>query len=60
MDDELNKKIIAEKNEVYGNKSRTGYAWKLKNIKRVKVDSEVKGKLGLWTYDINEEELKTL
>ena len=60
LDDELNKKIIAKKNEVYGNKSRTGYAWKLKNIKKVKVDSEVKGKLGLWTYDINEEELKAL
>ncbi len=60
LDDELNKKIIAEKNEVYDNKSRTGYAWKLKNIKKVKVDLEVKGKLGLWTYDINEEELKTL
>ena len=32
LDEKLNKKIIEENNIAYGNKIRTGYAWKLKNI----------------------------
>ena len=60
LDEKLNDEIIAEGNIAYGNKRRTGYAWKLKNIKKVKYDSEVKGKLGLWNYEINEEDLELI
>ncbi len=35
LDEKLNKKIIAENNIAYGNKIRKGYAWKLKNIKKI-------------------------
>lgn len=31
-------------------KNRTGYAWKLKNIKKIKPIQE-KGQLGIWNYD---------
>lgn len=57
LNDELNKKIISQNNIAYGNKYRNGYAWKLKNIKKIKYDKEIKGKLGLWNIDINENEL---
>lgn len=52
LDEKLNKKIIAENNVAYGNKIRTGYAWKLTNVKKVECDREVKGQLGLWNIDI--------
>lgn len=53
LDDELNKKIISENNIAYGNKYRNGYAWKLSNIKKLNIDNDVKGQLGLWNYDID-------
>ena len=52
LNDELNKKIIAEKNIAYGSKYRTGYAWKLTNVKKINIDREIKGQLGLWNIDI--------
>ena len=52
LNDELNKKIIAEKNIAYGSKYRTGYAWKLTNPKKINYDKEVKGQLGLWNINI--------
>lgn len=52
LDEDLNKKIINEKNIAYGSKIRTGYAWKLTNVKKIKYDKEVKGRLGLWDIDI--------
>lgn len=52
LDDELNEKIINEKNIAYGSKVRTGFAWKLNNVKKIDYDKEVKGKLGLWNIDI--------
>lgn len=52
LNDELNKKIIAEKNIAYGSKYRTGYAWKLTNSKKINYDKEIKGQLGLWNIDI--------
>ena len=55
LDEKLNKKIIAENNLVYGDKIRNGYAWKLKNIKKVNCSKEVNGKLGLWNIDFEEE-----
>lgn len=55
IDEELNNKIIAENNIAYGSKKREGYAWKLTNIKKVKYDKAVNGKLGLWNLDIEGE-----
>lgn len=52
LDDELNKQIINEKNFAYGSKFRTGYAWKLKNVKKIESDKVINGKLGLWNIDI--------
>ena len=52
LNDELNEKIIAEKNIAYGSKYRTGYAWKLTNSKKINYDKEIKGQLGLWNINI--------
>ena len=57
LDEQLNKKIIAEKNVAYGNKIRTGYAWKLKNVKKINYGKEVNGQLGLWNIDLDEKEI---
>lgn len=54
LDDNLNKKIISENNIAYGSKYRTGYAWKLKNVKKINVDKEINGKLGLWNIDLKD------
>ena len=53
LDDELNEKIINENNIAYGSKKRSGYAWKLKNVKKISVEKEIKGQLGLWNLDID-------
>ena len=49
---ELNEEIINEKNIAYGDKVRTGYAWKLDNVKKVESDKIIKGKLGLWNLEV--------
>jgi hypothetical protein len=49
-----NKKIIEENNIAYGSKKRNGYAWKLKNLKKINLEKTINGKLGLWNYDIEE------
>ena len=51
LNEELNNKIISEKNIAYGDKKRTGYAWKLDNIKKIDSNITIKGKLGLWNID---------
>lgn len=51
LDDELNEKIINENNIAYGTKKRNGYAWKLKNVKKINIEKEIKGQLGLWNID---------
>ena len=51
LDDKLNQKIISENNIAYVSKIRTGYAWKLKNVKKIKSNKEINGKLGLWNID---------
>lgn len=56
LDENLNKQIIAENNIVYGNKVRTGYAWKLENVKKINYPKETNGQLGLW--NINSSEIK--
>ena len=54
LDDELNKKIILENNIAYGNKIRTGYAWKLDNVKMINIDKKINAQLWLWNYDYEE------
>ena len=51
LTDELNNKIINENNIAYGNKKRTGYAWKLTNVKKINSSVEINGQLGLWNVD---------
>lgn len=58
LDKDLNKKIISENNIAYGHKIRNGYAWKLKNIKKIDYDKEVNGQLGLWNINLDEEKIK--
>ena len=53
LTDKLNQEIIDENNIAYGSKVRTGYAWKLKNVKKIDLDRELNGKLGFWNYDLN-------
>lgn len=52
LDDKLNDEIIQENNIAYGSKKRTGYAWKLGNVKKIDIDKEINGKLGLWNIDL--------
>ncbi len=55
IDDKFNKMIKDKNSIVYGSKDREGYAWKLRLIKKVDDNKEIKGKLGLWNiedYDI--------
>lgn len=58
LDDSLNKQIISEYNVAYGNKYRMGYAWKLDGARKIKLDKEVKGKLGLWNLDSKDIDLQ--
>ena len=51
LDDKLNESIISENNIAYGSKHRTGYAWKLSNVKKIKSDKVINGKLGLWNIE---------
>ena len=51
LDDKLNQEISNENNIAYGDKYRTGYAWKLKNVKKIKSDKIINGKLGLWNTE---------
>lgn len=51
LDDELNDKIISEKNIAYGQKRRTGYAWKLKNVKKIQSTKIINGQLGIWNIE---------
>ena len=52
LDDSLNNQIINENNISYGKKYRTGYAWKLDNVKLISIDKEINGKLGMWNIEI--------
>ena len=55
MTKELENKLIKENRKVYGiAKDRSGYAWKLENIKKYTKPIPIKGKLGLWEYNDND------
>ena len=53
LNDELNKKICNSNPMVYGNKNRTGFVWKLKDVKKISCDETVSGKQGIWNYDLD-------
>lgn len=49
LNEKINKEITWENELVYGNKiDRTGYAWKLELIEKIKDEKEVLGKHGIW------------
>ena len=49
LNSEINKRIIGENPTIYGHKEeRTGYAWVLKNNKKIEDSRIIKGKLGIW------------
>ncbi len=51
IDDDFNDYIINLKSPVYGNKKRSGYAWKLTNIKKINSNKTINGKQGIWYLD---------
>ena len=51
IDDKFNKMIKDKNSIVYGSKEREGYAWKLRLIKKIDDNKEIKGKLGLWNIE---------
>lgn len=50
---ELSNEIHRRNEIVYDTKERSGYAWKLKDIKKIDLDKEIKGKLGLWNLEFD-------
>lgn len=56
LNDEINKKICSENPLIYGNKNRTGYAWKLSNVRKITIDKTIPGKQGIWNYDLEEKQ----
>lgn len=52
LNEDVNKNICQKNPLVYGNKNRSGYAWKLSNIQAIKCDDIVSGKQGFWNYDL--------
>lgn len=52
LNDEICKKISSENSLVYGNKNRTGYAWKLGKVSKINLEKQISGKQGIWNYDI--------
>ena len=53
LDDNISKKINSTNPMIYGNKIRTGYAWKLSNSKKVNLDKKIPGKQGIWNYELD-------
>lgn len=53
MDDELNKEILNLDKNVYGEKYRSGYAWKLGKVTKLDIGEEINGQLGMWNYDVD-------
>lgn len=55
LNEEIGEKIYQKNPLIYG-KHHDGYAWKLEQVKKVNIDKEITGKLGLWNSD--EEDIK--
>mgnify|MGYP004472280407 CR=1 FL=1 len=54
LDETISSIISKENHLVYGNKIRTGYAWKLSNAKLVNIPESVSGKQGIWNYSFED------
>ena len=52
VDEKFNKKLEKENKLVYGNNHVGIYAWKLENIIKYENPICIKGKLGLWNYEV--------
>lgn len=52
IDNNFNEMINKINSPVYGNKKRTGYAWKLENINKINIDKTINGKQGIWYIDL--------
>jgi hypothetical protein len=52
LDKKINQSICEQNPTVYGNKNRTGYAWKLSNIRKIENNEIISGKQGIWNYDL--------
>lgn len=54
VDEDFNKELRCIDSIVYGRSNHVEtYAWKLENVKKYDKPIYIKGKLGLWNYDIN-------
>lgn len=53
IDDAFNKCLANLDRNVYKEKYRSGYAWKLGKVTKLDIDEEVKGQLGMWNYDVD-------
>lgn len=54
VDEEFETKLINKDKLIYGGTTnRTGYAFKIENIKKFKEPIAAKGQLGFWNYKIN-------
>ena len=52
LNENINKKICSENPLIYGNKNRTGFAWKLSNVRKLNINETIPGKQGIWNYEI--------
>ena len=53
VDEKFNQELLKIDPIVYGNANHVmKYAWKLENIKKYNEPISVKGKLGLWNYEV--------
>lgn len=54
LSEEISKKINSENELIYGNKIRSGYAWKLSNVRLLDINKSVSGKQGIWNFDLKQ------
>lgn len=52
VNEEFDKELRNIDEIVYGNNHLNNYAWKLENIKKYDKPIPIKGKLGLWNYEV--------
>lgn len=52
LSEEINKIICSQNPLIYGNKNRTGYAWKLGKVTKLNINKVISGKQGIWNYNI--------
>jgi len=61
MNDDFAKMLSKENNEIYTSHSfSNNYAFKIENVEPFNKQIEVKGKLGFWNIDLDEDKIKML